>query len=152
MAKRTCTIKGCNKPTQARGWCSKHYFRWRRHGDTTTTHRGSGSISSAGYLRVKRPGHPLLQADGYIYMHRVVLYDAIGSGPHACHWCGRTVDWQPNASASLLEVDHLDADKMNNDRTNLVPSCGGCNRHRARWPESFAHRCNVNAGPAGHDT
>lgn len=33
MAKRTCSIDGCDAPADARGWCSKHYARWRAHGD-----------------------------------------------------------------------------------------------------------------------
>ena len=29
-----CSIKGCGKPHRARGWCTKHYARWQRQGDT----------------------------------------------------------------------------------------------------------------------
>lgn len=34
MANRTCSVEGCDKvgPT-ARGWCPKHYQRWRLYGD-----------------------------------------------------------------------------------------------------------------------
>jgi hypothetical protein len=28
-----CSIEGCEKPVQARGWCSAHWARWKRHGD-----------------------------------------------------------------------------------------------------------------------
>lgn len=28
-----CSIEGCGRPTKAHGWCSRHYRRWRRHGD-----------------------------------------------------------------------------------------------------------------------
>lgn len=31
--KRLCTIAGCDKPYLARGYCQKHWSRWRRHGD-----------------------------------------------------------------------------------------------------------------------
>ena len=31
MAKTTCVI--CGAREMARGWCSKHYSRWKRHGD-----------------------------------------------------------------------------------------------------------------------
>lgn len=34
MAKRTCSIDGCEKPSRRRGWCEMHYCRWRRHGTT----------------------------------------------------------------------------------------------------------------------
>lgn len=33
MAKRTCSIDGCDQPHKARGWCFKHYRRWRACGD-----------------------------------------------------------------------------------------------------------------------
>jgi hypothetical protein len=29
-----CSKSGCDKPNEARGWCIKHYTRWRRHGDS----------------------------------------------------------------------------------------------------------------------
>lgn len=32
MAERTCGINGCTKRRLARGWCSTHYSRWRKHG------------------------------------------------------------------------------------------------------------------------
>jgi hypothetical protein len=41
MAERTCTIDGCERPQQARGWCPMHYKRWRRNGDPTTITRRS---------------------------------------------------------------------------------------------------------------
>lgn len=28
-----CSVEGCDKSLQARGWCSMHYYRWRIHGD-----------------------------------------------------------------------------------------------------------------------
>lgn len=30
---RGCSIEGCPHPHEARGWCRKHYRRWRTHGD-----------------------------------------------------------------------------------------------------------------------
>lgn len=32
---RLCSIPGCRKPHQARGWCNKHYQRWVAHGDAS---------------------------------------------------------------------------------------------------------------------
>lgn len=29
----TCSIDGCGRSSRRRGWCNKHYGRWRRHGD-----------------------------------------------------------------------------------------------------------------------
>ena len=33
MTKRICSIDGCQEPHDARGWCAKHYGRWRNFGD-----------------------------------------------------------------------------------------------------------------------
>lgn len=34
-----CTVPGCDLPCNARGWCSTHYHRWRRHGDPLAVFR-----------------------------------------------------------------------------------------------------------------
>ncbi|HEY7824270.1 MAG TPA: HNH endonuclease signature motif containing protein [Acidimicrobiia bacterium] len=28
-----CSIPGCHERHEARGWCNKHYLRWKRHGN-----------------------------------------------------------------------------------------------------------------------
>lgn len=33
MADRTCSVEECCGPAIKRGWCRKHYERWRIHGD-----------------------------------------------------------------------------------------------------------------------
>lgn len=30
---KICAVEGCGKPTYCRGWCPKHYFRWKKNGD-----------------------------------------------------------------------------------------------------------------------
>lgn len=37
MANRTCSVDDCEGIVLARGWCSKHYGRWRRTGSLETT-------------------------------------------------------------------------------------------------------------------
>ena len=91
------------------------------------------------YLTQSRPGHPVAHADGRVRVHRANLYDAIGSGPHSCHWCGCQVDW---FEGTELHADHLDGDTWNNDISNLVASCPPCNRKRApRRPPRKATHC-----------
>jgi hypothetical protein len=33
MAQRTCSIEACDLEHRARGWCYKHWKRWKKHGD-----------------------------------------------------------------------------------------------------------------------
>ena len=37
MTLKECSIDGCETRAYARGWCSKHYTRWRNHGDPMRT-------------------------------------------------------------------------------------------------------------------
>lgn len=39
MPDRLCTIDDCTNVHYARGWCMKHYTRWRSHGDPTIVKR-----------------------------------------------------------------------------------------------------------------
>jgi len=39
---RLCTIEGCENAKLARGWCPKHYARWRSTGDPLKTRKPTG--------------------------------------------------------------------------------------------------------------
>lgn len=67
-----------------------------------------------------------------IYVHKWVLYEKLGYGPHQCHWCHRTLNWQKGTAGDTLIADHLDDNPRNNDPDNLVAACNGCNTIRAR--------------------
>lgn len=130
-----CHVEGCASEVAMRLWCWKHYQRWRRHGDPERLlieERGNGSIDSLGYRRVSQPDHPLAYDTGVVFEHRVVLYDAIGPGVHPCHWCNTPVTWEVTADEARLVVDHLDDDRLNNVRENLVASCNSCNSLRGK--------------------
>lgn len=49
----TCSIDGCGKPLEARGWCAAHYMRWRKYGDP----------GQAAPLRPKRSPHSTCQVE-----------------------------------------------------------------------------------------
>lgn len=130
-----CAVEGCQRSSRKRGWCEFHYGRWRRTGQTSdpVSRRGSrGTVRSDGYVVLNRPEHPLSAKGGLVMEHRSVLYDAIGPGEHECHWCSTSVSWERTwpAHADALVVDHVDHDRSNNDRDNLVPSCQRCNANR----------------------
>lgn len=134
QGRATCTINDCTQVVKGRHLCEKHYMRAYRHnGDTSAGEGrfGSGYVTTDGYVLIGRKGHPLARAKGQVLLHRVVLYDDIGPGPHPCHWCDKPVDWTFGVTDDALVVDHVDDDRLNNDRSNLVASCNDCNTSRA---------------------
>jgi hypothetical protein len=90
-----------------------------------------------GYVIVHAPAHPLANAHGWQFEHRIVLYDNIGPGTHACHWCKRPVSWALHYNGDGgLGVDHVDRVRTNNSIANLVPCCRSCNCKRRRKPKN----------------
>jgi HNH endonuclease len=134
-----CTVRGCEKPISrpALGLCEMHFYRQYGHGsvhvETVRPARVFRRLDR-GYVLLRIPGHPLANGD-WVYEHRCVLYEQLGSGPQECWWCGIEVRWDNG-----LQVDHLDHDRSNNDPANLVPSCQACNMGRGAGcdPEGWA--------------
>lgn len=129
-----CGVEGCENRARTRGGklCEKHYYRNYLHGSTDDPVPNDGNVpkpTSHGYSYVLVKDHPISPKSGVLYEHRMVLYDAIGPGPHACNWCGTRIDWGASGDSKLV-VDHLDNDKQNNVLENLKPSCSRCNSNR----------------------
>lgn len=95
--------------------------------------QGSILMAAKDYQRVTVRDHPLADSNGKSYAHRVALYDAIGPGPHVCHWCGWDgLRWDVDRDdPNYLIPDHLNGNGRDNDPANLVPSHSWCNNNRA---------------------
>jgi hypothetical protein len=130
----TCAVDDCDKPKyQGRKLCCTHTMRKHRYGDVNADRSRAGRTwnQSHGYQIRTVPGHPLADARGAVYVHRLTLFDTIGPGTHACRWCHNPVTWGVD-----LEADHVNHQRDDNRPANLVPSCHGCNTRRAnqrRW-------------------
>jgi len=135
-----CTVDGCdNKVRSANAiYCEKHYGRVRRGKPLSDPVYGSKSSHTGGYVVVYAPDHPLrLGKRGKSeYEHRIVFYDANGSGPFECHVCGATIGWD------VMHVDHLNDDVKDNRLDNLKPACPTCNQARGRDKMTATHRAN----------
>jgi hypothetical protein len=154
MDERTCAIDGCDKPARSSGadWCKMHYHRWYRHGSTDKVATGAveGKGNGRRYRTTYKPDHPLAPPSGRVYVHRMVLFDVIGPGPHECNWCGTLVDWLPKGDPLELQPDHLNAVGDDNRPENLVPSCRRCNI--ARGQQGKADRLKAAGWWSNHDT
>lgn len=111
--KADCEIEGCNLPVFSRQWCQKHYARWLRHGDPTTTkapNRGTGRRTRGenGYVYLRRPGHPLADKMGWVAEHRLVLWEAgrLEPGQVAHHRNGVKADNRLENLEALSRSEH----------------------------------------------
>lgn len=133
----TCSRPGCDKPSRTRSGalCEMHYYRSYKTGSFEGPSYKRRYLSTSGYVLIAgRADHPIAPKSGVLYEHRMVLYDALGEGPHACHWCGVVVDWRKKGRGKLV-VDHLDGNKEHNSLSNLVASCHRCNSTRGLFQE-----------------
>lgn len=137
-----CTEDGCGILARSKtaSLCPKHYHRQYRHGSTTTVSDRTISASNGRRYKAKyAPTHPLASRRGVVYVHRMVLFDAIGPGPHACHYCGTTVNWVRRGEPQELLPDHVNNMGDDNRIENLVPSCRSCNTARGMQARHDAH-------------
>lgn len=148
MSNDTCMLPECDKPARSKAvsLCKMHYHRQYRHGSTDMVSSKSGVTASHGrrYRTTHVKGHALAGADGKVYVHRLVLFNTIGPGEHACHWCNVTVSWDKRRGEDgALNVDHINSIGDDNRAENLVPCCVSCNNARSQQRRSDALR---NAG------
>jgi len=131
-----CKEIGCTNKANRKGagLCEACYMRLRRKGTTDYKSLPYRLNHPAGYVWLREPDHPLSDSRGLVYEHRYVFYEANGSGPFKCYWCGIEIKWD------CMDVDHLDDNKANNDISNLVASCHKCNSRRGTWKMVRARR------------
>lgn len=109
-AKSLCSVDGCCNPSRTRGWCYKHYARWRAHGDPTILKRVENGEPRRYLDEVVLPydgqecliwpyyrgshGYALLHVDGSPkVVSRMVCEETKGPPPtpdhEAAHSCGK---------------------------------------------------------------
>ncbi len=83
------------------------------------------------YVQVYDPKHPLAhKASGQLFVHRQILFNAIGNDGIKCHHCGKDLDWFGTGQDKVY-VDHLNNAPTDNTLSNLTASCPSCNQKRA---------------------
>ena len=127
--KKQCSIDGCDAPARGRGWCQKHWKRWRKYGDPLgksnfkqikrdcqiqgcdRPYHANGYCGYHGY-RAKKYGDPLAQGPGrhtgrkrmknpsYAGVHKRLLRDIGKATQFDCSDCGNQAEeWSYNGGA-----------------------------------------------------
>lgn len=84
-ATRLCSVDGCDLPARTRGWCVKHYTRWRNHGDPlSVTRRPPEPGRPCAVDGCERPSHALGLCDPhYVKQHKRGSPDPLTLHGHA---------------------------------------------------------------------
>lgn len=95
---KICSVDGCFSSAKTKGLCCKHYTRMSRSGVTSLRRRenGTGTMVSSGYVGCVIGGKR-------VFAHTIVAELALG---------------KPLPKGAV--VHHVDGDKTNNERSNLV--------------------------------
>lgn len=154
---KICSVVGCNEAVMAREWCSKHYQRWKSHGDPSTMLRRenrTGSINGDGYVVFDLGGR------GYVSEHVFLAENAIGKrlpvGAEVHH-----VDGNPgnNTPSNLVICPDRSYHRLLHRRTEALSACGNADARKCwickQWAatgiqlygkkQQAAHRECVNA-------
>lgn len=109
--KSTCSIDGCGRASARKGWCTKHYYRWRRGGDPRGVRTENGAprqflavaiaFEDAAQCLIwpfaRNAGYAVISNDGMAKsVHPIVCTAAHGPAPtpghEAAHTCGHGSD------------------------------------------------------------
>ena len=153
----SCSVDECNGDVYGWGWCSRHYRRWKRHGDVTVDLRsGRDTCSVDGcerlhwargfcsahlqrWRRTGTAGDAEVQAKGvkdnaYFTAHARVRRLRGSASTHVCRHCGDGAqDWaydHGDASATSDSEGRVFSDNAD----HYLPLCLPC--HRAFDKES----------------
>lgn len=142
-----CMIPECGEQMYGRGWCSKHYARWFKHGDPTVVKDNKGARNTVDTFWTKvdvrgkdecwewkaardKGGYGIFHFMKTIKAHRFVMQHILEidiAGLVVCHRCD---------NSSCVNPDHLfigtEADNMR-DRDLKLRQARGVKIHKAKF-------------------
>lgn len=134
MTHGMCSIDGCEGIALRRGWCTRHYQRWRKWGDPEGSRPPSpGYVTVNGYRKVPAAGHPVADRWGWAYEHRLVAWSAHGPFPLS------------------RQVHHRNGDKLDNRPENLEVLAPAQHRAEHRQIDDAEMRRRYEAGESTTD-
>lgn len=146
-----CSIAECGDAVKARGWCSKHYQRWVKHGDPAYSppqtrcsvngcerpHKGHG-LCKLHYRRVRATGSPFgirkggpprIERPSYATAHGRTVSARGPARENPCAHCGGTArDWayDHDDPQELHDVVRGMVLRYSADPEHYLPLCKSC--------------------------
>jgi hypothetical protein len=160
MVPKTCSVEDCESKKYCRGYCIKHYSRWRSHGDplkvivqakipctieTCDEKAHAHGFCAAHLYRHKKYGDPLAEGPGrgvgrkrmaqpsYAGIHKRIFYDKGKATGYACVDCGeRAQEWSYDGGCpnELYVVLIKRPVAYSVDQSRYSPRCLKCHRSR----------------------
>ena len=123
----TCSIEGCDKGVKGRGWCNKHYKRWRTHGDPHVVARGG---QRKGVLVGEKNPYWSGEKVSYSGMHQRVKRARGAASTLICSCGSKADEWAYNHD-DPNEIRGLDKGTLKPyslDLNYYQPMCRSCHR------------------------
>jgi len=163
---RLCSIPGCGKPHQARGWCKMHQTRWLRRGSLERKGRRTGICAVEGcdspirnrgwclshYERWRRHGNPESGRIASGEARRFLAEDVLPYHRDECLIWPYTRDWGGYAKIGKNSVHRVVCSEVNGPPPTAIHqathSCGnghlGCvNPRHLRWKTAAGNSADM---------
>ena len=131
---KVCSIDGCDGAVRARGWCTRHYCRWRKHGDPLV-----GGIAGANNPRWS--GDEVTYSGMHIRVNRLrgkaSDHLCVDCGSQAHHWSYDHTDPNPRFVHKVFKGPRKLV-AYSTDHERYQPRCRSC--HQAFDREQAGHQ------------
>lgn len=127
--KPPCSVDGCGSLALSRGWCSKHYDRWRRNGDPVAV-RGATTCAEDGCQRLT-VGQGWCEAhySRYVRSTRRKQARIDAKADRTCAHCEKQIPSERNARAIFCSRECKEAEHIASGRQREASLRGYYRRH-----------------------
>lgn len=145
---KKCSIEGCVKPSQKRGWCDVHYYRWRVNGDPMISKKaanGSG-YTQGGYRGFQVNGKRTFE---HVSIAELALGKKLPSGAVVHHVNENRLD---NRNENLVICQDRAYHNLIHARMRALDATGDANKRPCRYCKQYDDLKNLKVYPRANTT
>lgn len=140
MSLVTCEIEECYGVQVARGWCNKHYRRWRRNGDPLKISRsenGKGNLAPSGYRRFGVKGRRTTE---HVLIAEKALGRVLPIGAIVHHVNGHRSD---NRTSNLVICESTAYHALLHQRMRAKSACGNASWRKCVYCKQYGEQAGM---------